>query len=206
MQPAASELQSWRLSWAVLRNLCCIPGDAMPALLRTGSFVSDARTLLQQLLQRKDSSRLAHVLAALTNLAANRAGQRQLLQSGALGCLMFIAWWADCRSQALSMQSHLAAGITELAVTALQLRSNFACTAAAFLLSNLAQWPDAGSTVLAQPEALHSLVDVLGRADSHAAAACHAASCMCKLASQNDRVRRLHVLHICTVMITIMQA
>ena len=84
MQPAASELQAWRLSWAALRNLCCVPVHAIPALLKTGSFLSSARTLMQQLLQRKDSSRLVPVLAALTNLTANKAGHRQLLQSGAL--------------------------------------------------------------------------------------------------------------------------
>jgi hypothetical protein len=84
LQPAASEMQTWRLSWAALRNLCCVPAHATPVLLKTGSFLSDACMLMQQLLQRKNSSRLAHVLTALTNLAANENGQRQLLQLGML--------------------------------------------------------------------------------------------------------------------------
>ena len=79
-------------------------------------------------------------------------------------------------------------------MTALQLQSKAACTAAAFLLRNLAQWPDTGNPMLAQPEALHNLVNMLGRANSQAAAACYAGSCLCSLASNSDGVRRLHML------------
>ena len=97
LQPAAADLQAWKQAWAVLRNLCTVPVHATPALLEAKSFLSDTHWLLQQLLQRKDGSRMAPVFAALTDLAANEAGQRQLLQSGAPCCISFSS--SDPRQQ-----------------------------------------------------------------------------------------------------------
>ncbi|KAK9841144.1 hypothetical protein WJX74_000690 [Apatococcus lobatus] len=109
----AGEDATFHLAASALRSLSAAH-DGAAQLLRSTTFLSEGRRLLQSLLQGKQWKQGCAILQVYVNLAASPAGQKQLFQSpAAAGLGDQVLCWAcspctDCMYEALLMLRNLA--------------------------------------------------------------------------------------------------